>query len=47
MNNEIGLFLDYLGNVRNYSEHTLKNYSADLKSLKFLEVKRASKVGLT
>ena len=31
MNKEIKLFLNYLEQVRNYSEHTVKNYSADLK----------------
>ena len=43
MNNEIGLFLDYLGNVRNYSEHTLKNYSADLKKFEIFRSQKGFK----
>ena len=38
MNKEVKNFLDFLEKVRNYSEHTVKNYSADLK--KFEEFKQ-------
>ena len=45
MNKEIKLFLNYLEQVRNYSEHTVKNYSADLKNLKNLNNKKTLKIG--
>ena len=31
MDKELKLFVNFLGQVRNYSEHTIKNYSADLR----------------
>ena len=34
MDKELKLFVNFLGQVRNYSEHTVKNYSADLKKFK-------------
>ena len=44
MNKEIKLFLNYLEKVRNYSDHTVKNYSADLK--KFEINSKISKIKL-
>ena len=34
MDKELKLFVNFLGQVRNYSEHTVKNYSADLRKFK-------------
>lgn len=34
MDKEFKLFVNFLGQVRNYSEHTVKNYSADLRKFK-------------
>ena len=34
MDKELKLFVNFLGQVRNYSEHTVKNYSADLRKYK-------------
>ena len=43
MNKEIKLFLDYLEHVRNYSEHTVKNYSADLKKFEIFKQQKTLK----
>ena len=40
MNKEIKLFLNYLEKVRNYSDHTVKNYSADLKKFEKFKQQR-------
>ena len=47
MNKEIKLFLNYLEQVRNYSEHTVKNYSADLKKFEKFNNKKILKIGPT